>query len=86
MELYTCSRLPLKKEVTVDRRAARLFGPEKALRIMKMLHYFSHGNSVERLATNSNLIADIDGAIGEIMAYLQKEDDQHYAALIEAIG
>lgn len=86
VELYTCSRLPLKKEVTVDRRAARLFGPEKALRIMKMLHYFSHGNSVERLATNSNLIADIDGAIGEIMAYLQKEDDQHYAALIEAIG
>lgn len=47
VELYTYSRLPGVSKVTVDQRAEALFGKEKAKRILKVLHYFSHANSIE---------------------------------------
>lgn len=79
IELYTYMRLPSPSS-TVDQRAEALFGKEKSARIIKLLHHFSHLEAIERLATNTNLIADIDSVVGEVIS-LVREDEVHFAAL-----
>ena len=84
LELYTYAKLPLGRKVSVEQRAERLFGAEKASRILKVLHHFSHLESIERLMANTNLVSDIDGAVTELMECL-KADKDHYDALVEAV-
>ena len=84
IELYTYSKIPSFSEVTVDQRAETLFGTLESKRIMKVLHYFSHLNNIERLINNSDLISDIENAVTEIMEHL-KSDSLHYDALIESV-
>lgn len=82
VELYTYMRLPLPHS-TVEQRTTELLGQEKALRITKLLHHFSHLETVERLATHTNVIADIEAVVIEVMDLLQG-DPGHLAALMEA--
>jgi wobble nucleotide-excising tRNase len=84
IELYTYSKIPSFSEVTVDQRAEILFGDFESKRILKVLHYFSHLNNIERLIKNSDLISDIENAVSEIMDHLKK-DSLHYDALIESV-
>lgn len=79
LELYTYMRLPLP-DSTVDQRAEALFGREKTQRILKLLHHFSHLESFDRLATNTNVVADIDAVVDELIS-LVAEDESHYRAL-----
>lgn len=81
VELYTYMRLPWPGS-SVEKRLAALVGPEKSLRITKLLHHFSHLETVERLATHSNVIADIEAVANEVIALLQ-EDPAHLAALMQ---
>jgi wobble nucleotide-excising tRNase len=83
LELYTYAKLPLGRHSKVEQRAARLFGSTKAQRILKVLHHFSHLESVERLMTNTNALADIEGAIAQLMDCI-REDKEHYEALVDA--
>ncbi|HUW36131.1 MAG TPA: AAA family ATPase [Rhodocyclaceae bacterium] len=83
LELYTYSKIP-RANSTVDERAAVLFGAEKALRITKVLHHFSHLGSIERLAVNTDLISDIDNVVNEVVE-LVKMDTQHFNALEQAV-
>ncbi len=53
VELYTYSRLPGDLKETVDQKAEALFGKEEAKCILKLLHYFSHANSIDRMAGNN---------------------------------
>ena len=80
LELYTYSRLPLSIESTVDQRAEILFGAEKAVRITKVLHHFSHLESMERLILNTDLISDIEAVIDEVINHVS-QDEMHFAAL-----
>lgn len=84
IELYTYSKIPSFSEVTVDQRAEILFGALESKRILKVLHYFSHLNNIERLINNSDLISDIENAVTEIMDHL-KNDSLHYEALVESV-
>ena len=84
VELYTYSRMPAGDEVSVDARAEALFGIEKSKRILKTLHYFSHANNIERLAENNDLICDIEAAIDEMLAHIEREDPIHWKALADA--
>lgn len=79
LELYTYARLPLA-DSTVDSRAEALFGTEKGARIVKLLHYFSHLESVDRLAANPDVVSNIGEVIDEIFE-LVKVDEHHYGAL-----
>lgn len=83
LELYTYSRIP-KADSTVDQRAEVLFGAEKAQRITKVLHHFSHLESIERLAVNTDLISDIENVVNEVVEYI-KRDEQHFRALEQAV-
>ena len=78
VELYTYAKYP---EGSVDTRADRLFGPEKSKRILKVLHYFSHGNNIERIATNNDLMCDIEGAVQDLISLISENDPMHLEAL-----
>lgn len=85
VELYTYSKIPLPFKTTVDQRAERLFGAEKSQRLLKVLHHFSHLNSIERLATNTDLVSDIEVAISEIVEHIKTADPMHYEALVQSV-
>ncbi len=78
VELYTYAKIP---DGSVDTRTDRLFGPEKSKRILKVLHYFSHGNNIERIATNNDLMCDIEVAVQDLVATIQTNDPLHLEAL-----
>jgi hypothetical protein len=84
VELYSYGRIPSHHEVSVDARVEQLFGVEPAKRILKALHYFSHANSIERLAENNDLICDIEAAIDEMLKLIEGRDPMHWKALVDA--
>lgn len=85
VELYTYSRIPSFARDTVDQRAEQLFGVQESRRILKVLHYFSHLNNIERLANNSDLICDIGNAVEDVIKHL-KTDKAHYEALLSSVA
>lgn len=86
VELYTFSKYPGARGLTVDQRADRIFGPEKSKRILKVLHYFSHANNIERLAENNELIFDIEAAVNELIDTIRITDPLHMEALEAAVA
>lgn len=85
VELYTFSKYPGTRGSTVDQRAERIFGGEKAKRILKVLHYFSHANNIDRIAKNNDLMCDIEGAVNDLMEWIEENDPMHLEALREAV-
>lgn len=86
VELYTFAKYPGDRDTPVDARADRIFGPEKTKRILKVLHYFSHANNIERIAENNDLICDIEGAVNDLMELLEEKDPLHMEALKAAVA
>lgn len=79
IELYTYMRLPLA-DSKVGERTVLLFGKEKSERILNLLHHFSHLESIERVATHSHVIADIEAVVTDLLTLVQA-DTGHYDAL-----
>ena len=84
LELYTYAKIPDDIHSTVDQRADKIFGTEKSKRILKVLHYFSHLNSIERISKNSDMISDIGNVVDDVVEHLKK-DNLHYDALLKAL-
>jgi wobble nucleotide-excising tRNase len=84
-ELYTYSRIPTDVDGSVDRRAEQLFGPEASKRILKVLHYFSHANNIERFVGNNELIFDLEHAVNDLLTEIEQKDRFHWNALMEAV-
>jgi wobble nucleotide-excising tRNase len=84
LELYTLSKYPSFEEV--DKRADKVFGNNTSKRILKVLHYFSHLNSIERIAKQSDFISDIDTATTELINHIKTNDSLHYEALEASIN
>ncbi|MNF93412.1 hypothetical protein D3C84_760860 [compost metagenome] len=85
-ELYTYSRIPVDVDgLSVDRRAEILFGPETSKRILKVLHYFSHGNNMEKFLGNNELIFDIEHAVNDLLTEIEQKDPLHWKALMDAV-
>jgi wobble nucleotide-excising tRNase len=86
VELYTYSRLPGPKDSEqVDERAEILFGTERSKRILKIFHYFSHGNTLDRLAGNNELIFDLEHAVNDLIDAITETDKPHMDALLAAV-
>lgn len=88
VELYTYSRIPVGVDggLSVDRRAEKLFGAEQAKRILKILHYFSHGNNIEKFAGNNELIFDLEHAVSDLLEEIKNKDSLHWQALMDAVN
>jgi hypothetical protein len=84
LEFYTYAKLPLSGKSNLDQRAGPLFGPEKAIRILKLLRHFSHLEGIEWLMTHTNVLADIEEAVAQPMDCVRADKD-HYEALVAAI-
>lgn len=85
IELYTYSRLPGAMSQTVDQRAEVLFGAERTKRILKIFHYFSHANTIDRLTGNNELIFNTEYAVRDLIDAITQTDKQHMDALIASI-
>lgn len=83
LELYTLSKYPSNEEV--DKRADKIFGQFVSKRILKVLHYFSHLNSIERISKQSDFISDIEISTTELINYIKDNDVLHYEALEASI-
>ena len=84
VELYSYSKIPGNYNSKVDERTDKIFGIEKSKRIMKVLHYFSHSNSINRMMVNSDLLCDIEFAVSDLITELEK-DTLHYEELCKSI-
>lgn len=84
LELYTYAKIPSTVKNSVDDRAEILFGAEQSKRILKVLHYFSHANNIERIAKNTDLICDVESAVSDLLEHL-KTDTLHFNALMESV-
>ncbi|HHK2835199.1 TPA: AAA family ATPase [Pseudomonas aeruginosa] len=84
LELYTYSRVPGTHSDTVDQRASELFGKERAKSILKFLHTFSHGNSIERITGNNELIFLLEETVKAVFNELQEKDERHWKALLSS--
>lgn len=85
VELYSYSKIPGNYQSKVDERTDKLFGVEKSKRIMKVLHYFSHSNNIDRMITNSDLLCDVENAVTDLMEELEK-DTFHYEELYKSLN
>lgn len=83
LELYTLSKYPSPEDV--DKRADKIFGASASKRILKVLHYFSHLNSIERISKQSDFISDIDTATTELINFIKTNDSLHYEALENSV-
>lgn len=86
IELYTYSKYPGDKDMTVDTRMERLFGGERTKRILKVFHYFSHANNIERMSKQNDNMKDIEGAVKDLMTLLTESDSLHLEALKAAVA
>ena len=69
----------------MDERAEALFGVERAKRILKIFHYFSHGNTLDRLLGNNELIFDLEHAVKDLIDAITETDEPHMTALMTAV-
>lgn len=86
VELYTFSRIPSTQRESVDQRAGELFGKERAKSILKFLHTFSHGNTIERIAGNNELIFLLEDTVKAVFDELKENDERHWGALVAAVS
>jgi wobble nucleotide-excising tRNase len=83
VEMYTLTKFPSNDEV--DARAEIVFGKRESKRILKLLHHFSHFNSIDRIHKHSEFVADIEHACNDLISLIKK-DKMHYDALEASIS
>lgn len=80
VELYTYSRIPGDENTSVDQRAERLWGNQESKRVLKVCHYFSHGNNIVRMGKHNDYMCDIENAVADLINLLSK-DSVHFTEL-----
>lgn len=83
VELYTYMRLPMA-DTNVEARLSLLVGSESAVRVTQLLHHFSHLETVDRVASHTQVVAAIGPVVDELMALL-REDGPHFDALMASV-
>lgn len=84
VEMYTLTKCPSNEEV--DPRAEKVFGKRESKRILKLLHHFSHFNSIDRIHKHSEFVADIEHACNDLITHIRTKDLMHYSALEASIN
>lgn len=81
LEIYTLIKLPGNKD-EIDNRVKLLIGEVNEL---KVLHYFSHFTTPERIAKHSELILKIPALVDDVFVLLQK-DPIHLNSLLDGVN
>lgn len=81
LELYTLMKYPSEKEI--DLRVKEVFNPnERPYHNTKLLHWFSHQNQVEKVQRHDDKLLQIEGAVEELLAHIENNDEMHWKGLI----
>ncbi len=81
LEIYTLIKLPGSKD-EIDNRVKLLIGDVNEL---KILHYFSHFTSPERITKHTELILKIPELVDDLFILLRK-DNVHFNSLLTGVG
>ena len=81
LEIYTLIKLPGSKD-EIDNRVKLLIGDVNEL---KILHYFSHFTSPERITKHTELILKIPELVDDLFILLRK-DNVHFDSLLTGVG
>ena len=81
LEIYTLIKLPGSKD-EIDNRVKLLIGDVNEL---KILHYFSHFTSPERITKHTELILKIPELVDDLFILLRK-DKVHFNSLLTGVG
>lgn len=83
VELYTLSKCPNSK-LPVDRRIEIVFEPdENSSHNVKLLHWFSHLNNIERIQSHDDKLLQIASAIKDLIEHIETKDPWHWRGLTE---
>lgn len=82
LELYTLSKYPANNGSTVDDRVELIFkSNDRPHHNVKLLHWFSHQNQIEKLQQHDEKIIQIADAINDLIEYIKNEDELHWKGL-----
>ncbi len=81
LEIYTLIKLPGNKD-EIDNRVKLLIGEVNEL---KVLHYFSHFTTPERISKHSELILKVSDLVDDVFVLLKK-DPIHLNSLLEGVN
>ncbi|WP_302346457.1 AAA family ATPase, partial [uncultured Alistipes sp.] len=81
LEIYTLIKLPGNKD-EIDNRVKLLIGDVNEL---KILHYFSHFTSPERITKHTELVLKIPDLVDDLFVLLRK-DEVHFNSLLSGVG
>ncbi|MFM7014768.1 AAA family ATPase, partial [Flavobacterium sp.] len=80
LELYTATRYP--SFISIDHRIKKVFTPDDgAFHNIKLLHWFSHQNQLEKVQQHDDKLLQIEEAIKDLMEYIEKKDELHWKGL-----
>ena len=81
LEIYTLIKLPGNKD-EIDNRVKLLIGEVNEL---KILHYFSHFTTPERISKHSELILKVPDLVDDVFVLLKK-DPIHFNSLLTGVN
>jgi len=81
LELYTLMKYPSEK--SVDKRVQEVFcSGDQTYHSVKLLHWFSHENQLEKINQHDDKLLQISEAIDELFDYIENEDTLHWKGLV----
>jgi len=81
LELYTLMKYPSEK--SVDKRVQEVFSSgDQTYHSVKLLHWFSHENQLEKINQHDDKLLQISEAIEELFNYIENEDALHWKGLV----
>ena len=81
LELYTLMKYPSEQEV--DKRVQEVFNSgDQTYHSVKLLHWFSHENQLEKINQHDDKLLQISEAISELFNYIKNADQLHWKGLV----
>jgi wobble nucleotide-excising tRNase len=82
VELYTLTKYPANNNSTVDQRVEIVFNPEDSTyHNVKLIHWFSHQNQIEKIKQHDDKILQIEDAIKDLLKHIEEKDELHWRGL-----
>lgn len=82
VELYTLTKYPASNYTSLDDRMELIFkSDQKSFHNVKLLHWFSHQNQIEKIQQHDEKLLQIKDAIDNLIQYLKNEDELHWRGL-----
>jgi wobble nucleotide-excising tRNase len=86
LEAFLAFRLPSIAGELHTKLEEITFDEHKKVRIIRFLHTFSHGDTIDEPGHDPTLLAEAPQVLAEILELIKAEDGKHFAGMLKAIG